>query len=98
VRANPDPRRCPICDARRRTADDVLACVQAHERTRTINGVVIHTEYVHPPVPWRGDDWSAITDDYDGAPDAGPQLHGTGPTENAAVADLMEQIAEREAT
>lgn len=38
--------------------------------------------------------WTAVLRDYDGAPDAkGPDsLMGTGKTESAAVADLLEQL------
>lgn len=36
-------------------------------------------------------------DEYDGAPDAGPQMVGYGPTEEAAKADFMDQWLEREA-
>jgi hypothetical protein len=49
----------------------------------------IRTEFVYPPIPDRRWDWSAIDDDtYDGP---GCPI-GYGPTEEAAVADLMEQI------
>ena len=49
----------------------------------------IVTEYVYPPIPDRRFDWSAIDDDtYDGP---GCPV-GTGPTEAAAIADLLEQI------
>lgn len=65
-------------------------------RTRTINGIIIHTSFDYPPVPWRGDDWHAITDNYDGAPDAGWQPVGRGATEQEAIDDLLEQIAEHE--
>jgi hypothetical protein len=48
----------------------------------------IKTEYVHPPVPRRDWDWVAYDDDtYDG-PDS---KIGVGPTEEAAIADLLEQ-------
>lgn len=58
-----------------------------------IGSMIVHTEFVYPPVPWRSDDWSAVTDDYDGAPDSHCPI-GTGPTEQAAIDDLMEQIEE----
>ena len=51
----------------------------------------IITNYDHPPIPVRSFDWSAVTDDYDGAPDAGWQPVGHGATEAEAIADLMEQ-------
>jgi hypothetical protein len=37
------------------------------------------------------------SDEYDGAPDAGPQLVGQGDTEAEALADFHEQRLEREA-
>ena len=52
----------------------------------------IRTEYVYPPIPYRGWDWSAVDDDtYDG--ERSPI--GYGPTEAAAIADLKEQIEDR---
>ena len=65
--------------------------------THKIDGHVIHTEYDFPPIPIRSFDWSAVLDDYDGAPDAGPQLVGTGRTEQAAIDDLLCQIADYQA-
>lgn len=41
-------------------------------------------------------DWCATTEDYDGAPDAGPQPIGYGRTEADAVAELVESIEEYE--
>jgi hypothetical protein len=53
--------------------------------------VKIRTEYVYPPIPIRDFDWSAVDDDtYDG--EGCPIGHGR--TEEAAIADLMEQIEE----
>ena len=53
----------------------------------------IHTTYEYPPIPIRTCDWSAVLDDYDGAPDAGPhQYVGLGATEAEAVRDLIEQL------
>lgn len=42
--------------------------------------------------------WSAVLDDYDGAPDAkGPSSRiGHGPTETAAVSDLLDQLLDIE--
>jgi hypothetical protein len=55
----------------------------------------IRTTFEHPPIPDRRFDWAAVFDDeYDGAPDAGPQLVGRGATEAEAVADLLEQAAD----
>jgi len=61
-------------------------------------GNKIITSHVYPPIPWRGNDWCAHLDDYDGAPDAGPQVVGWGATEAEAVADLKEQINEEDTT
>lgn len=58
----------------------------------------IITAYVFPPIPYRGNDWCAYSDDYDGAPDAGPQMVGWGATEAEAVADLKQQIEEEDRT
>jgi hypothetical protein len=42
--------------------------------------------------------WACINDDeYDGAPDAGAQMVGYGPTEQPAKDDFMDQWMEREA-
>lgn len=41
----------------------------------------------------KAESWYAIdTSTYDGAPDAGPQHVGYGPTAEAAIADLQEQL------
>lgn len=49
----------------------------------------IQTTYVYPPIPIRDFDWCAVDDDtYDGE---GCPI-GYGATEQAAVADLLEQI------
>lgn len=54
----------------------------------------IVTHFVHPPIPDRRCDWSAVTEDYDGP---GSPI-GYGRTEAAAIADLLEQIEERAPT
>lgn len=54
----------------------------------------IHTEHVYPPIPVRQFDWSAVTDDYDGADDSRHPI-GHGRTEIEAVQDLLEQINDR---
>lgn len=52
----------------------------------------IRTEYVYPPIPDRRFDWSAVDDDsYDGH---GSPI-GYGRTEQEAIDDLKEQLAER---
>jgi hypothetical protein len=49
----------------------------------------IVTHYEFPPIPLRDFDWSAVDGDtYDGT---GPV--GRGATEQAAIDDLMEQLA-----
>jgi hypothetical protein len=56
----------------------------------------IRTEFVHPPIPDRRFDWSAVDDDtYDGAEDSGNRnMIGYGKTEQEAIADLMAKIEE----
>lgn len=56
----------------------------------------VNVECVCPPIPTRKFDYSAVDDDtYDGAPDSHCP-HGTGETADEAIADLFEQIDERE--
>lgn len=57
----------------------------------TPSGRRIVTHYVAPPIPDRSHDWSAVTEDYDGAEDSRCPV-GTGPTEDAAIADLLDQL------
>ena len=47
----------------------------------------IITHYGRPPIPLTRFDWSAVTDDYEG----GDPI-GYGPTEQAAIEDLKEQL------
>lgn len=47
------------------------------------------TENVYPPIPDRRWDWSAVFDGYE----PGDPI-GRGPTEEAAIEDLLEQIEE----
>lgn len=52
----------------------------------------IVTSFVHPPIPVRSMDWQAYdSDTYDGAEDSRCPI-GRGATEEAAIADLMEQV------
>lgn len=52
----------------------------------------IRVEFDYPPIPIRSFDYSAVDDDtYDGAPDSHCPI-GYGPTREAAIADLLEQI------
>ena len=55
----------------------------------------IITSFDYPPIPERHSDWSAVFDGYDGAPDAHDPI-GRGPTELAAIADLLDQERDRE--
>jgi hypothetical protein len=59
-----------------------------------INSVVIQTSHDFPPIPDRSHDWSAVLDNYDGAPDAGYQPVGHGATEQEAIDNLLEILAE----
>jgi hypothetical protein len=53
----------------------------------------IITHHICPPIPDRRCDWSAVTDDYDGAPDSSNRHQiGFGRTEQEAIDDLLEQI------
>lgn len=57
----------------------------------------IKTSFDYPPIPVRDCDWSAhFPDIYDGAPDssARSKMIGRGATEEAAIADLLEQAEE----
>lgn len=51
-----------------------------------LNAKRIVTEHVFPPVPYRDQDWRATFDGYD---EGDPM--GTGPTKEAAIADLILQ-------
>lgn len=56
----------------------------------------IKTNYDHPPIADRSHDWSAIDDDtYDGAPEC-RCIVGRGPTEQAAIDDLIARTEERD--
>ena len=65
-------------------------------RTHTVKGLVIQTNHVAPPIGTRRYDWSAILDDYDGASDAATQPIGWGPTEQAAICNLLDEIEAKE--
>jgi hypothetical protein len=62
----------------------------------TARALKLRTEYDPKPVPTDAFDWSAVLDDYDGAPDASSRCRavGYGPTEKDAIADLLEAIDE----
>lgn len=53
--------------------------------------VKVVTNYDYPPIPIRNCDWSAATDNYDGAEDGHCPI-GRGRTELDAVTDLLEQL------
>jgi hypothetical protein len=55
--------------------------------------VKIITNFDYPPIPIRQFDWSAVTDNYDGAEDSHCPI-GHGRTEAEAIADLLEQLEE----
>jgi hypothetical protein len=61
--------------------------------THIINGVKIHTSHDYPPIPVRDMDWSAVTDNYDGAEDSSTRNQiGRGATEQEAIDDLLDQL------
>lgn len=53
----------------------------------------IVTNFWMKPIPLRQFDWSAVTDDYDGAEDSHDPI-GYGATEEKAIADLKEQMGD----
>ena len=57
-----------------------------------VRGEKIVTHYDPKPIPDRSFDWSAVSENYDGAPDAPDMPIGYGETEAAAIADLIEQL------
>lgn len=71
-------------------ATPMTLIAEAHTR-----GITVITSYDPLPIPTRNCDWSAVTDDYDGAEDSKTRSQiGWGATESAAIADLLEQIEE----
>lgn len=60
------------------------------------DGRKIVTDCWRKSIPTAAFDWSATLDDYDGAEDSSTRhLVGCGPTEEAAITDLLEKIEER---
>lgn len=53
----------------------------------------IVTSFQNPPIPTRNFDWAAYTTDYEG----GDPI-GYGPTESAAIEDLLDQLDYAEST
>lgn len=78
----------------RRDMRAALEAALAARETRDRDYPKIVTRFIGPSIPIRDFDWSAITDNYDGAPDAGRQFIGHGRTEEEAIADLKEQLDE----
>jgi len=65
-------------------AGDIRALIAYLKREK-----VVVTNHDFPPIPLRDMDWSAVADDYEpGCPS------GHGPTEEEAIADLIEQFTE----
>lgn len=46
----------------------------------------IITNFEYPPIPFRGCDWSAVSEDYEPG-----DIVGRGETEEEAIADYLEQ-------
>lgn len=65
-----------------------------------MSAMKIITSFDFPPIPIRDFDWSAVTDNYDCDCDQDGffSTHpiGHGRTEEEAIADLKEQLADRE--
>ena len=84
---NPERPRCVFCDRPFNNQNDLIVhqnvCKQG-----------IRTANIRPPIGTTRFDWSAVLDDYDGAEDAGWQPVGYGPTEEAAITDLKNEIKE----
>lgn len=53
--------------------------------------LTVHVHQIHPPIPTSSFDYSAILDDYDGAPDSPNQPVGYGKTPDLAIEDLIDQ-------
>lgn len=58
--------------------------------------LILHTTFNYPAVSLRVLDWSCIDDNYDGAPDAEPQIVGAGTTEIEAIKDYLDQYLDKE--
>ncbi len=56
--------------------------------------ITLLTNHDWPSIPIRYLDWSCVDTNYDGAPDAGPQLMGQGRTEQLAIDDYFNQLEE----
>lgn len=58
------------------------------------DGSLWHISADFPPIPWRGADWGWWHDDYDGAPDAYDDRHGSAATKELAMRDIEEKVLE----
>ena len=61
---------------------------------RASDASIWHLQAVCPPVPFRGFDWSAVHDEYDGAPDAHDGRAVYGATRDEAIAEVERYLAE----
>lgn len=64
---------------------------------RTINGRKIETVFVYPPIPVRCCDWQAMLDGDEPSEEGPSPPVGRGATEEEAIADLIEQVEDRDA-
>ena len=74
----------------------VLANVPDSIRQKAEGLAQIDTIYERKAIPSRDFDWTAVTDNYDGAEDAARSPTGHGTTETEAVADLESQLQDHE--
>lgn len=99
VRANMDALLQEIAKTTRKTpacvlpSPALLAIIQGSAEQEQAEEVLaeadepkIVTEHIHPPIPDRSNDWLAY---FDGQEEG---LRGFGPTEEAAIADLKQQV------
>ena len=88
-------RRVPAasCDCR-----DSIHTARAHARAHALaywasDGSIWHLEAICPPIPVRGFDWSAVHEEYDGAPDAHDDRHVYGATRAEAIEAVEVYVA-----
>lgn len=60
-----------------------------------ICGVKLTASRTASMIPDTQFDWYCVDDNYDGAPDAGPQIVGWGATEEEAITDYLVGCRER---
>lgn len=98
-----DASTCECARAKRPPPSDLEQRLTLSKRAAKLD-IKVHTSHVYPPIPIRGYDWSAVTDDYDVDFDSERGYftnhpHGHGATELEAFADLLDQIEdERDGT